>query len=182
MCRTEYIMKHITTILLLALSFRASAQTFNLMSATVEQKIAESPFFTITNNTMNLYANTNLVSPYAVIYSDTFVVERPASTTGVANNQAEVNNFALDQNYPNPFNMSTVIRYSLPQDADVTVKVYDIVGKEIETLVNSKQAAGVHSVGFGKNNLSSGTYFYRLTATSPDGQTHVETKKMIVMK
>ncbi|MBI2429386.1 MAG: T9SS type A sorting domain-containing protein [Ignavibacteriales bacterium] len=158
------------------------AQPFDLISAKPEQKVAESPLFTISNNAMNLYASTNLSRPFAVVNNDTFVVDRSSQTTSVNHNQTVINDFTLEQNYPNPFNMSTVIRYSLPEDADVTIKVYDIIGKEIGTLVHSKQAAGVHSVGFGNNTLSSGTYFYRLTVVSGDGKTHIETKKMIAMK
>ena len=157
-------------------------QPFDLKSAKPEQKIAESPLFTISNNAMNLFASTNLLRPFSVVIGDTFVVDRNASTTSVDQTQSGVNNFTLEQNYPNPFNMSTVIRYSLSEDADVTIKVYDIVGKEVGTLVHSKQAAGVHSIGFRNNALSSGTYFYRLTAVSPDGKKHSEIKKMVAMK
>ncbi|MEW5797910.1 MAG: T9SS type A sorting domain-containing protein [Bacteroidota bacterium] len=177
-------MKSISKIVIVILiqMIAVYAQPFDLISAKPEQKIAESPLFTISNNAMNLYASTNLSRPFAVIASDTFVVERNSSTTSMRQTQSGVHTFTLEQNYPNPFNMSTVIRYTLSEDADVTIKVYDIVGKEIGTLVHSKQAAGVHSVGFGNNALSSGTYFYRLTAVLPDGSTHSEIKKMVAMK
>ena len=86
-------------------------------------------------------------------------------------------NFALNQNYPNPFNPSTVISYQLASDTRATLKVYDILGREVATLVDGYQTAGVHQVQFNAQNLSSGVYFYRLSAP---GQDFV--KKMLLMK
>ena len=72
------------------------------------------------------------------------------------------NNFDLSQNYPNPFNPSTKIKYQIPSDAFVTLKVFDNSGKEVATLVNGSMTAGFHSVNFYGTNLSSGVYFYKL--------------------
>jgi hypothetical protein len=83
----------------------------------------------------------------------------------------------LSQNYPNPFNPSTTIRYELPHASIVELKVYSSIGQEIATLVNEKKPAGVYTIEFDGKNLSSGVYFYRLTA----GQ-FVQTRKMIVLK
>jgi hypothetical protein len=92
--------------------------------------------------------------------------------------QAVPSRFSVEQNYPNPFNPSTVIKYSVPSTSDVVVKVYNVLGKEIATLVNVKQqAAGEYSVRFDAHNLASGVYFYTMTA----GNFNV-TKKMIFMK
>ena len=92
--------------------------------------------------------------------------------------------FQLIQNYPNPFNPKTVIGYRLPVNGNVTLKVYDVIGNEITTLVNEEKPAGEYEVEFdganlpdGKAGLSSGIYFYQLRA----GQ-FVETKKMILLK
>ncbi|NOX65136.1 MAG: T9SS type A sorting domain-containing protein, partial [Chlorobi bacterium] len=113
------------------------------------------------------------------------------------------NEFALMQNYPNPFNPSTTIKYSIPfvepayrqgrrkssfaqssnqsQSGDwlynITLKVYDILGREVTTLVNKQQQPGNYEVVFDANNLPSGTYFYRLQSGS-----FTETKKMILLK
>ncbi len=94
--------------------------------------------------------------------------------------EAEVNTplrFALNQNYPNPFNPVTVIEYQLPVDNYVTLKVYDIIGDEIITLVNGNLKAGIHTVSFDANNLSNGVYFYKLTCG-----TNTQMKKMILLK
>lgn len=90
--------------------------------------------------------------------------------------------FALLQNYPNPFNPSTTITYHLPTASKVELKVYDIIGNEIATLVNEVQSAGRYNVDFGSHsdegqNLSSGIYFYKFTAGD-----FVQTKKMILLK
>jgi hypothetical protein len=87
-------------------------------------------------------------------------------------------NFALSQNYPNPFNPSTIINYSLPKTGFVTLKVYDVLGKEIATLVNSEKSAGNYSVEFSPGGrYSSGVYFYRMQSGS-----FVQTKKLMLLK
>jgi hypothetical protein len=89
--------------------------------------------------------------------------------------------FSLSQNYPNPFNPSTKINYEIPVDADVSLKLFDISGKEVFSLVNEFKAAGYYTVNFRGDKLSSGTYFYRLTTF--DGIKQVtETKKMVLTK
>jgi photosystem II stability/assembly factor-like uncharacterized protein len=85
--------------------------------------------------------------------------------------------YILYQNYPNPFNPTTVIAYSLPAPAAVTLKVYDLLGREIKTLVNERQNAGQHSMTFDGSNYPSGVYFYRLQAG-----TYSQTKKLIELK
>src|ERR1035437_6502881 len=91
--------------------------------------------------------------------------------------------FNLSQNYPNPFNPSTYISYQLPSDAYVTLKIYNVLGNEIQTLVNGFTPAGSHQVRFNANGLSTGVYFYTIKANSLNGkQTFQSTKKMILMK
>jgi len=85
--------------------------------------------------------------------------------------------FALSQNYPNPFNPSTVIGYQLPAVSHVTLKVYDVLGREAATLVNEKENAGYHTVTFNAGNLPSGLYFYRMQASN-----YSETKKLLLIK
>jgi hypothetical protein len=84
---------------------------------------------------------------------------------------------ALYQNYPNPFNPSTTIRFALPAASPVTVKVYDLLGQEVATLVNEVRPAGEHSVTFDASALSSGIYFYQLRVNN-----FVESKKLMLVK
>jgi len=90
----------------------------------------------------------------------------------------------LEQNYPNPFNPSTTISFTVPSSTEyysvqqnVSLKVYDILGNEVATLVNENKPAGVYNVQFAMNNFPSGVYFYTLKAGS-----FTETKKMLLMK
>ncbi len=87
------------------------------------------------------------------------------------------NEFKLEQNYPNPFNPETVISYQLPVAGYVTLKVYDLLGREIATLVNEEKPAGNYEIKFNGANIPSGVYFYRLFSG-----THSETKKMLLVK
>jgi agmatine/peptidylarginine deiminase len=84
--------------------------------------------------------------------------------TGISNSSNTVSSYSLNQNYPNPFNPETKISYTLPKQDFVTLKVYDINGKEIASLVNNYQSAGEYSFTFDGSKLSSGVYFYRLQA------------------
>ncbi len=85
--------------------------------------------------------------------------------------------FKLEQNYPNPFNPTTKIRYSIPKNSFVTLKVFNLLGEEIETLVNSEQSAGVYEATFDASKLSSGIYFYTLQTKNFN-----LTKKMILIR
>ena len=85
--------------------------------------------------------------------------------------------FALEQNYPNPFNPATIIKYSIPQDQQVKLNVYNLLGQNVITLVNGLQKAGQHEVNFNAANLASGVYFYKLEAG-----TRSSIKKMLLMK
>ena len=87
------------------------------------------------------------------------------------------NTFSLDQNYPNPFNPTTKIKYSIPSASRTTLKVYDILGMEVATLVNSEKPAGTYEVTFNAALLSSGVYFYKLQSGG-----FLQTRKMIILK
>lgn len=87
------------------------------------------------------------------------------------------NKFSLEQNFPNPFNPNTNIKYQLQKDDFVNIKVYDLLGKEIITLVNQKQATGSYEIEFDASKLTSGIYFYSLTSGNL-----IKTKKMILLK
>jgi photosystem II stability/assembly factor-like uncharacterized protein len=87
----------------------------------------------------------------------------------------------LMQNYPNPFNPSTIITYALPFDAQVSVKIYDMLGKEVRTLVSSQQNSGTYNVSFNASNMASGIYFYVLRASTGSNEM-TKTMRMILTK
>ena len=98
-------------------------------------------------------------------------------TSLLVSNAARPSSFELEENYPNPFNPTTVIVYKLPAYTSVSLKVYDMLGREVKSLVNESQSAGSHSVTFNASGLASGIYFYRLQAGS-----YAATKKLLLLK
>lgn len=106
------------------------------------------------------------------------ILEVPGIATGIKGNKAGPPvSFELSQNYPNPFNPTTVIEYAVPGAAHVSLKIYNVLGQEIETLVNKNQQVGRYSVDFDGSRLASGVYFYRLAAGN-----RAITKKMLLVK
>ena len=88
--------------------------------------------------------------------------------------------YALGQNYPNPFNPTTTIKYDIPAEGSqhvVTLKVYDIIGREVATLVNETKDAGSYQVTFNANKLASGVYFYRLQSGN-----YSSVKKLVLLR
>ena len=98
-------------------------------------------------------------------------------TTGVGENGIAPGEFRLDQNYPNPFNPSTTIEFSLPATQRTTLKVFDVQGREIATLVDQQLEAGTHAVRWEAGILPGGVYFYRLQSG-----TSVQTKKLLLLR
>jgi hypothetical protein len=86
-------------------------------------------------------------------------------------------NYSLSQNYPNPFNPTTMISYALPRSGFVKLTVYDVIGREVKTLVNEYKTAGTYNVAFDGSSLASGLYIYKITAGDYTG-----VKKMILVK
>ena len=101
----------------------------------------------------------------------------PTNVTGINGTNSVPVNFMLSQNYPNPFNPSTTIKYSVPHADLVSLKIYDILGREVRTLINEYKSPGTYYINFNAHGLSSGVYFYRLTAGSYSG-----VKKLILIK
>jgi subtilisin-like proprotein convertase family protein len=123
---------------------------------------------------LNTYRGNNAKGKWILIVSDNYSSETGTlnnwklifNTGGVVSVDNEsvktVTDYNLMQNYPNPFNPSTIISYSLPSESFVELKVFDILGREVSTLVNGLQKAGTYKVNFNAENLSSGVYFYRI--------------------
>ncbi|MBK8662803.1 MAG: T9SS type A sorting domain-containing protein [Ignavibacteriales bacterium] len=114
--------------------------------------------------------NTNNFNPFVNVRLEN---DAPSDAKDVS----VVTNYQLSQNFPNPFNPSTTIRYSIPEAGVVTVKVFNILGKEVATLVNGYHQAGSFNVSFDASNLSSGVYLYQIEAGS-----FKATKKLTLIK
>ena len=121
----------------------------------------------------------NAVSQNPVAVFDSSIQMHFQKITGVNNINSNINPlyFKLSQNYPNPFNPSTVINFSLFKSNKVSLKIYDLLGCEVSTLVDEYKSAGNYSVDFKANNLSSGVYIYKLQAGE-----FVKSQKMILLK
>jgi len=103
--------------------------------------------------------------------------------TTIVDNGNFPKDFFLSQNYPNPFNPSTTIQFGLPEASNVTLKIYDAIGREVSTLINDQLATGYHDYNWNAEGMSSGIYFYRITASSINGkQTFTQSKKLLLMK
>jgi hypothetical protein len=110
--------------------------------------------------------------------TEDFEITKEVQTTGVQKSVSQLPaDFSLSQNYPNPFNPSTTIQYSIPTNAFVQLKVYDILGNEVAIILSGDQAAGAYSATFNAASFSSGVYFYRLTAGNL-----VQVKQMQLLK
>jgi photosystem II stability/assembly factor-like uncharacterized protein len=147
-----------------------------------------------TNSGFNWFVNTNISNYNCWTYNVSFLNENTGWVVGSSglilkttncgtsfisiNNQNIPDKYSLSQNYPNPFNPSTNIKYQLVNNKFVSLKVYDILGKEVATLMNEFQRAGTYVTQFSKNQLPSGVYFYSLYI---DG-VRIDTKKMILLK
>ena len=112
------------------------------------------------------------------IFSDLKIYTKTDGTEVESANGKTLKQFALIQNYPNPFNQSTIISYSVPNSDFVTLKIYDSIGREIQTLVSQDQVADTYTISFNASELSSGIYFYKLNV----GKDFVETRKMLLIR
>ncbi len=108
----------------------------------------------------------------SVVYGDTSFYP-----TSIDTEIGTISDYKLYQNFPNPFNPVTTIRYSVPTESFITLKVYNNIGEEIKTLVNELQPVGIYSIEFNAKDLPSGAYFYTITTGK-----FRETKKMVLMK
>ncbi|MEO8169009.1 MAG: FlgD immunoglobulin-like domain containing protein, partial [bacterium] len=137
----------------------------------------------------------NMVSPaagftygWAAGATGTIVRYRRIPPTSVSNGENEIPTvFALDQNFPNPFNPTTTIRFSLPEQATVSLKIYNLLGQEIANLASGDMPAAFHNVVWSGRNqagsqVASGMYFYRLEATGVSGGKFNSLKKLILLK
>ncbi|MFZ1080843.1 MAG: alpha-amylase family glycosyl hydrolase [Candidatus Kryptoniota bacterium] len=133
---------------------------------------------TFSGGSLNFSATLPAYGSAVYVLSDSLIkLSVPVLTSVKTGDDKIPTNYMLEQNYPNPFNPTTTIGYQLSAAGKVTLKVYDVLGREVETLVSQRQNAGSYLVGFDGSRLSSGVYFYRLTA---GGFTDV--KKLMLVK
>ncbi len=165
-------------------SFSPGRLDFMIFSDSVFEPLKQFVLFTPTLPPDTL-AKYNLQAPDAIIASDHLPVVgdfRPLNVTGIANNGQLPTEFILEQNFPNPFNPLTTIRYHLQQRTEISLKIYNLSGEEVITLVSKIQAAGTHSIQWdGRNHngeaVGSGVYFYKLQAAG-----FSQSKKLVLLR
>ncbi|NCS80319.1 MAG: T9SS type A sorting domain-containing protein [Ignavibacteria bacterium] len=111
------------------------------------------------------------------INNNNHALGKKQNETAVSNDNEVIKEYALFNNYPNPFNPVTTITYQLPKDGVVTLKIFDMLGKEVMTLVNEQKEMGRYTVQFDASSLASGMYVYQLRAND-----YTSTKKMLLLK
>jgi hypothetical protein len=121
-----------------------------------------------------------ILTPYTAFYSD--------PNTGVDDQKESLpEDFVLHQNYPNPFNPTTTIKFKLPHDGFVSIKIYDLTGRLVRTLMNEQKVAGIHSIQWNGTDdvgqkVAAGVYLYQIEFTNADGEIMTLTKKMSLVK
>ncbi|MCB0748661.1 MAG: T9SS type A sorting domain-containing protein [Ignavibacteriae bacterium] len=128
------------------------------------------PYPNYISDTRRLIVNAGVGGKIKVIFETDYPISVPASETLAPK-------FELSQNYPNPFNPSTIIRYTIPEAGNVSLKIYDVLGREVRTLINKELNSGEHEIEFDAGSLSSGIYFYNLKTGN-----FTSTKKLILLK
>jgi N-acetyl-anhydromuramyl-L-alanine amidase AmpD len=174
----------------LAYQFINSSQDISIIADTLDYtgwKFVEIPLSEVGSSGNILFSGVSIIQNPAgtdsnMIYIDGAQYSNP-NATGIENNKLTSTpyQFKLNQNYPNPFNPSTIISYQIPKSSFVSLKVYDILGREVTSLVNAYEQAGSHQIEFNtedmKRTLTSGIYFYTLKAGK-----FTKTKKLVLMK
>ncbi len=122
---------------------------------------------------LNADGNTELIKINGV----EIIVYRLSDPTAVGDNDYWIRSGLITSNYPNPFNSSTTIQYGLPEAGEVRIEIFDLLGREVQTLVKGKQDAGIYSITWDAGDQASGVYFYRITAGE-----FVQTRRMVLVK
>lgn len=134
-------------------------------------------FASLASGTQYSLQLSGLKSINGIIMNDTAVTFVTSGTTDITGDEGNITDYKLGQNFPNPFNPSTVIKYQVPANVYVSLKVFDTIGNEVATLVDEEKAAGAYSVNFNGEQLSSGVYFYKMQAGG-----FLKMNKLILMK
>ena len=155
-----------------ALTFAIEAPV--LSGAAIDATTGEFTYTPTSNGTFTVTVTVTDTESNVATYTFTIVVD---DVVGIEDLDEIPTEFSLSQNYPNPFNPTTTIRFSMPEAANVVLKVYNVLGQEVATLLNNDLSAGYHEIQFDASNLNSGMYIYKIQAGS-----FVSIKKMMLTK
>ncbi|MEQ8523331.1 T9SS type A sorting domain-containing protein [Gracilimonas sp.] len=160
--------------------FKWAWQPYNSETDTYADTLEYSTSRTVANYTDGKITNLLYEYEYEGQWRPDYKMEYTYGTGNTVSNETPdeiATAFSLHQNYPNPFNPSTKISFALPQATEVKLQVFDMLGRNVATLVNGRKAAGTHAVNFDAGNLSSGTYIYRIEAGN-----FTQTRKLMLIK
>ena len=159
----------------------SSGTNYTIMNTTnggISWQIQMSSTYDTYNDLCFTNDNTGWVVSGGFLYGGKIFKTTTGGTTGINNITGDIPvHFSLSQNYPNPFNPVTRIKFDLPKSSNVKLVIYDVLGREIETIVNDNKKAGTYEVDWDGNNYASGVYFYKLVTDE-----YTETKKMVLIK
>ena len=184
-------MKKLKIILMLSLLFSLSLQQAEAQEAKItlsKSKIgsAVAVFNDGTYRIAGSLAQPILQNPGQLTSGQLWYLGVQIITTEAAQKEDSIpTEFSLEQNYPNPFNPTTTIQFTLPEALRVTLKLFDILGRELVTLVDKEMETGVHKVLFDATDFASGVYFYRIQAKSENSdskQAFLQSRKLIFLK
>jgi hypothetical protein len=120
---------------------------------------------------------------WVLLFTVTLLAKAPIAPAFVMQNSQIAESYNLSQNYPNPFNPSTVISYTIPFESNVSLTVYNAIGEKVKDLFSGTKPRGNYTFNFDGSDLSSGVYFYALTAQTMDGKQFFHSvKKMLLLK
>ncbi len=147
-------------------SFQQTGEWYDYLSGDSMNVSNQNTFISLAPGEYHIYTTVKLPTPDLTVPTDV-----------KNNNDGLIKDYKLEQNYPNPFNPSTIIKYQIQKAGIVSIKIYDILGREIKTLVNKYQQSGNYEIQFNAAGLASGVYFYQLRADD-----FISTKKMILLR
>jgi hypothetical protein len=134
-----------------------------------------------TGNYRNVFTNDSILfnenAEVTLLPWDYVVYEIGSGITGIERNETLLREYNLNQNYPNPFNPSTKIGFNIPEQGVVSLKVFNLLGEEVKTLLTRELKKGTYNIDFNDANYSSGIYFYSIRVNN-----YIATKKMVLMK
>jgi len=161
---------------ILRISFAQSDDSFSFLTKLVgTPQIAEETYYCNLSSTLT---SADCYNIFDISFATDSVCRVDSFPTSISDPSEPPIEYMLKQNYPNPFNPSTNISYSIPTSSFVTLKIYDILGREVHILVNEFQQYGTYSIQFDVGNLASGVYFYKLQV----GSNFNKTKKLLLMR